>query len=239
MKKILNLLICATAYFSHIAGMERAASDTSSRMTELFNVIKEHTNEKVKQIITEFPQTIHMYHRYNGKSKILFGEVTPLHVAVRKDNKPIVELLLIARVDCNAQTQGFGQQDTPLHVVKSPEIVQLLVQHRASVHMKNVWGHAPLYAALFHFRRPNFGVAQSLVDAGADVNERLLKNSTLLHKATMRSWAEDTVMFLLKNGADRTLRDDEGETALEFSQARDSYLAMTILECFKAVPEQK
>ncbi len=210
------------------------------RMIQLFAAIKEHKNEEVKQIISEFPACVNAYQDYECDSKILFGEVTPLHVAVYKNNVECVELLLSCQADCNAQTKGLSKKDTPLHVAQKAEIANMLIQAGASVKIKNRFGHTPLYVALFGSHRfCCVEVAQCLVDAGADINERLLKNSTLLHKATMSSWVEKRVMFLLKNGADRTLRDDDGETALEFSQARDSILAQITLACFEAVPERK
>jgi ankyrin repeat protein len=215
----------------------------ASHVIQLFAAIENKKNEDVKQIITEFPQTTTMYHKYNNDSRVLFGEVTPLHVAVYRDDKPSVALLLAAGADCNAQTQGSSRKDAPLHLAKSADIVQRLVQKKASVHTKNRFGWTPLYAALFHPHCcHNLEVAQSLVAAGADVNERLKDNNdTLLHEA-MTVFRQGIVLFLLVNGADRTLLNDKGKTALQAIQARHTFsreLIDAIIECLDSIPERK
>ncbi len=241
MKRII-LSICVLACYSPAMCMEQPSD--ASHVIQLFAAIENKKNEDVKQIITEFPQTITMYHKYNNDSRILFGEVTPLHVAVYKDDKQSVELLLAAGADCNAQTQGSSRKDTPLHLAKSADMVQLLIP-RASVHTQNKFGWTPLYAALFHPHRcHNLPVAQSLVDAGADVNERLKDNNdTLLHVAmTVFTRLEEILIFLLQNGADRTLLNNKGETALQAIEKRHTFSRGpidAIIEYLNSIPERK
>lgn len=239
--KRIILSICVLACYCPAICMEQPSD--ASQVIQLFAAIEDKKSEECAQIIAQFPQTVRTYHKYNNDSRILFGQVTPLHVAVYKDDKPSVALLLAAGADCNAQTEGLSRKDAPLHLAKSADVVQLLVQKKASVHTKNRFGWTPLYAALFHPHCcHNLKVAQSLVDAGADVNERLKDNNdTLLHEA-MTVFRQGIVLFLLVNGVDRTLLNNKGETALQAIEKRHTFSRGpidAIIECLDAIQERK
>lgn len=76
-----------------------------------------------------------------GGSNPLVSE-SPLHIAL--DNFELVKLLIDNGADVNRGENHFGS--TPLHATKSPEIVDLLVQHGADPLSKNHIGLTPLFA---------------------------------------------------------------------------------------------
>ena len=218
MKNYIFMFVC---FFAHNAIVQGMQADTT-QIVELFQAIEKPDNERMKALVNAHPHMVNTYQRYKGPSHILFGDVTPLHVAVNKDNVDGVNFLLISKADPNRKTIDFCEDEdqTPLHFVRSVPVTKVLLQYGALVDTKNRAGYTPLHTALFHPRRRyNIEVAQCLVAHGADINQRhsnSLLNETLLHDA-VRAFdsADSTIPFLLKNGADRTLRNKDGKTPLD------------------------
>jgi len=65
--------------------------------------------------------------------KLIYKEMTPLHFAVGKGHKEIVELLIAEGVDVNAKTNDGV---TPLHFATTKEIAELLIAKGADVNAK-------------------------------------------------------------------------------------------------------
>jgi hypothetical protein len=59
---------------------------------------------------------------------------------------------------------------------------------------------------------------QLLLEAGADANQRNADSETLLHGAASRRTGRLMIPMLLKHGADPTLKDGKGRTALEVAE---------------------
>ena len=101
-----------------------------------------------------------------------------------------VRVLLDAGADIHAQDRT-GNQNTPLHIAAD-------------------CGHAKVVAAL--------------IKAGADVNRVDACNVTPLHRACSRDSSRDDsrvepALLLLRNGAAVNVRDDDGDTPLDFAIA--------------------
>ena len=92
---------------------------------------------------------------------------TPLHCAVWKGHKDIVELLLKHGADVNAKNQNEHWGDTPLHAAahaNQRDIAEILIAHKADVNAKNSSGRTPLAETEFHKAKQ---VAKLLGEHGA------------------------------------------------------------------------
>jgi ankyrin repeat protein len=163
--------------------------------------------------------------------------VTPLHHAVRFGMTDVVKWMLAAGADVNAV--GYNNF-TPLHFANDPEIVRLLVQHKANVDASGAGGTALQEAASFAAywegnpelkteRQAKLEVVRALLAAGAEYDahsaaylgdtervERLVRrNPELVHdKELMRIAATNgraaIVKLLLHEDADPTNADYGG-----------------------------
>ena len=116
--------------------------------------------EKVKVLLNANPDLVN--------SKDRGGEV-PLHWAIEKGNKEVVELLITCKADVNAKNE---RGETPLHwAVHSgrTEMVELLLANKADVNAQDSNGWTPLYAAAFIGRKE---IVELLLANGADVNAK-------------------------------------------------------------------
>jgi ankyrin repeat protein len=99
-------------------------------------------------------------------------EQTPLHLAAHRGHTAIVKLLLERGARVNARAYN---QFTPLHLAEDPEIVKLLIGHRADLEARDVFGHTPLQNAASRCGDDEGGADDSpdrkkvrlLLDAGA------------------------------------------------------------------------
>jgi ankyrin repeat protein len=81
---------------------------------------------------------------------------TPLHCAVWKGQQRVVELLLAAGADANAQNENDHWGTTPLHAAAHANqgvIAQLLIDHGADVNATDREGRTPMFHTTFHQAR--------------------------------------------------------------------------------------
>ena len=120
---------------------------------------------------------------------------------------------------------------TPLmHAAKvgDAKAVALLIQYKALLDLPTATGVTPVMAAAFMGQSANpsrgrwkteaDGVAclKLLLDAGANVNARTPQGQTALHVAAQRGF-NDMVKFLAEHGADLTVKDADGRTAVDYA----------------------
>ncbi len=136
---------------------------------------------------------------------------TAMGMALREGSSDAFKALLDdPRVDVNAPND---KDETPLMLAAIKgrlDWAQALVRHGAKV---NRLGWSPLHYAC---SGPDGGVAAWLIQQGADINARSPNGSTPLMMAA-RYGMIDTVPVLLKAGADTTLKNEQGLTALDFA----------------------
>lgn len=110
-----------------------------------------------------------------------------------------------------------------------PEIIDVLLRYGARLQ-----GQETLQVAA---SRGRIGTLEHLLDCGADIdgigeNENVYPTDrlgTALHSAVMYN-EKDCVAVLLRRGADRSLEDSEGKTALEIAQEEGRTEIVQLLE---------
>jgi ankyrin repeat protein len=145
---------------------------------------------------------------------------TPLHLASRWGLSDVVALLLQLGADVDAQDDDMM---TPLLCSFGSEgfisvaAAQLLLDHGASVHVRNKNGQTPLHLA----SKRNFSnIITSLLKLGAYVDARDNYNMTPLLEA-LQGWGGDSAaQLLLEHGASVRVRDNSNQTPLHFASGR-------------------
>jgi len=136
--------------------------------------------------------------------------VTPLGLAVIKENKKIVELLIKMGADVNKK--GWAD-DTPLYIAcknGNKEIAELLIEQNANLNSKNDRGYTSLMITI---EIGHTEIAELLIDKGADINVRdLRKNSPLM--LTLQLGYEKLAKKLLDKGATINIKNNDGMTPL-------------------------
>lgn len=142
---------------------------------------------------------------------------TPLHKAARcnhgNSHSLVADILLRNGADVNAQEKDGN---TPLHwLVKrgNVEIVQLCLNFKADVHVKNSEGEIPLFNAL----RSNVEVVKLLLNHGSDVNSFNEKGATPLHNVVhlnSNKYFFKVAEILLEKGSLVNAQDIQGNTPL-------------------------
>ena len=120
---------------------------------------------------------------------------TPLHWAVDKNHKDVVELLLTLQANVNAETHF---RSTPLFFAKTKDVAELLLAKGAAVNAKNNQGVTPLHMVAV---RGHKEVAEFLIANRADVNAKTGTGNAPLHDAAIKGH-RDVIELLLRNKAD-------------------------------------
>ncbi|CAG0899889.1 unnamed protein product, partial [Cyprideis torosa] len=127
---------------------------------------------------------------------------------------PVVKLLLAQKADPNSTDEVLKQ--TPLHMAKTSETVEVLIDNKADVNAKDRWGQTPLHFAAKHNRH---SIAKVLLDNGADPNIPDVFEQTPLHLATSKQ-NEEVIKCLVANGARLDVKNKKGKTALDIARAK-------------------
>ncbi|KAF1786451.1 Ankyrin repeat-containing domain [Phytophthora cactorum] len=125
---------------------------------------------------------------------------TPLHWAAITGAVEAVSMLLDSGSDPDFQ-DIFGR--SPLHWaarVNKPEVVRLLLTKGADVNLRDYRDHTPLLCAASS-KNVSVDLFDSLVQHGADIDDRLPNGDTALHIA-MKCEQKGTALALLDAGAD-------------------------------------
>lgn len=138
---------------------------------------------------------------------------TPLHVAAENGGLQVINELLNAGADKEAQNR---KGSTPLHIAAREgheEIVKLLLERQAKIEARDDEGWTALH---FGCQNGHTEVVNELLNAGANKEARTKKGWTPLHIAA-REGHEEIIKLLLEREVRIEARDDEGQTALHFA----------------------
>ncbi len=148
---------------------------------------------------------------------------TPLHLAC--NSASIIQLLVAAGADVNDRNNGG---DTALICAArngSPKGVQALLDKKTNVNMRNQYGYSALMCvisfcsdkdAVYHLDW-YLTIVNALLSAGAITNIQSNEGTTALMLAACRSYRLPMVQALLKEGADRTLKDKVRKRAIDYA----------------------
>ena len=188
----------------------------------LFNALAENYPRKVQKAIKAGANV-------NSTTEIEKKEgYTPLMLAIEKQNKEIVKMLIEAKANLNAKTWF---KNTPLYIAISPtlfeyaakhqnkglryEIVKMLIEAGADVNAINEYGNTALMRAV---EKKNNKIGVELIEAGADVNAINSSDNTILMQAVAKKNIH-IMPFLLKAGTDVHATNRLGETALDIAES--------------------
>ncbi|CAO2581926.1 Serine/threonine-protein phosphatase 6 regulatory ankyrin repeat subunit C, partial [Lemmus lemmus] len=143
-------------------------------------------------------------------------DMFPLHLAVLFGFSDCCRKLLSSGFDINTP-DSLGR--TCLHAAASGgnvECLNLLLSSGADLRRRDKFGRTPLHYAAAN---GSYQCAVTLVTAGAGVNEADCKGCSPLHYAAASDTYRSCLEFLLDNGADPSLRDRQGYTAVHYAAA--------------------
>ncbi|GGA80460.1 hypothetical protein GCM10011385_38410 [Nitratireductor aestuarii] len=146
---------------------------------------------------------------------------TALLVAVWNNDVEAARLLLEAGADVNAED---SIQDSPYLVAGAHgrlEILKMILEHGADLKSTNHYGGTALIPAA---EKGHPEAVSLLIEAGVDVNHINNLGWTALMEAVVLSSGgpihQDIIRRLLDGGADKTIPDAQGVTALDHAKAR-------------------
>ncbi len=163
---------------------------------------------------------------------------TPLMIAAQSGDEKVVDLLLVAGADVNAQDDKFKQTPLMQAVIGSGYPGALLVIERLlkapliDLKKKNWRGNTALQVAILFPRGDEYAIVNKLIGAGADVNTQNNDGQTplmnLIHGVNI-SKTRELVDLLLFAGADPNIQDNEGTTALMIASNYSSQFLVQLL----------
>ncbi len=107
-------------------------------------------------------------------------------------------------------------KETPLHLARTPEMIELLIKGGANVNIENHFGDSPLLQAVY---RGNHGLVELLIKHGADLNHRNRFGDTPLQEAVNRDLIVMAAL-LVESGADINAQGRHGDTVLHTAVRR-------------------
>lgn len=207
---------------------------TTSTTSTIFTTIYSGDVERLQNLLAENEIDINVTNE-SGNSM--------LHEATRKGNLEIINLLIENGADVNA-LDAWGESPLHIAAQKDLDIVQNLIQNGADIHAKSnsnlipenngdgmfdeLWRKADQYmdeinrhylgATALHFAATSkqVDIAEYLISLGSDINARSTIGNTPLHAAYfIAEGNEPMIEFLLAQGVDPIVRNDDGQNASE------------------------
>jgi ankyrin len=137
---------------------------------------------------------------------------TPLHVAVDNNRVDVAELLLSNGADVNAVNQP--NTETPLHMVKSVAMAEILVNSGASLAAQNAWLQTPLHCAC---KSGEAELVKYLISSGGMLDAQDQQGRTPLHYCSAGN-RDDIAECLIQCGCSISKLDSDGFSALTLSE---------------------
>jgi ankyrin repeat protein len=145
-----------------------------------------------------------------------------LYLAAKASRLDLIELLVGYGAEVGAMDSGT------YIAVNDLNILRFLLDHGAPVNQIGKNGFPPLIYLARGDKCERPDKLTLLLDHGANVNAIGPRSKTALHYAAAGGHA-NVVRLLLNRGADATLKDDDGETALDLARAAEKTDTATLL----------
>lgn len=148
---------------------------------------------------------------------LLRGDSALLEAAKKGNLARIQKLVTPENINCR-DTQG--RNSTPLHLAagyNNYEVAEYLLENGADVNAQDKGGLIPLHNASSY---GHVDIAALLIKHNALVNAQDRWNFTPLHEAAQKGRTQ-LCALLLAHGADPTMKNQEGQTALDLAAAED------------------
>lgn len=190
----------------------KKVTDTALGLKKLIEAIREKNIIEVREIITDMPGIIHEPDA-GGMTPLMHaaGHLDSLRPYAEDANLSIIHMLVDAGAKLNVQDD---QGRTALFIAaenKRPAVIKLLKSMGADVDISDYAGNTPLMVAQYE------NVINYLIAAEAKINLQNKVGETALMRAVLRN-SMPAVIALLKAGADATLKNKEGKTALDLAK---------------------
>lgn len=173
---------------------------------ELYQAIRRGDKKKVQEIINSGLNL-------NPKGK----QWTPLMIAVLRNDKEMVDLLLKNNADIHLRnTKG----QTPLHLAArwgKKEMVEHLIQRGAFLESRDWLSWTPLMWASLRGRDE---IVKVLLEKGANVNVSDIDGNTPLILSAHNNHIS-TAKILMSYGANKFLKNKEGKTACDIAKSKE------------------
>ncbi|KAL9109989.1 MAG: hypothetical protein Q9187_008105 [Circinaria calcarea] len=156
--------------------------------------------------------------KINVEEEYIFGG-TLLRHAISKGYEPSIRLLL--ERGANIESEG-GKQRTALHIAicrLNLKMARLLLEQRADIEARDKYGYTPLMLAFteaLEDKEPCTELFDLLLEKGADVNAVDDYGNSVLYN-TVLVYNEALVRYLLGKGANTSLKNKRGMTALHWA----------------------
>ncbi|XP_047997766.1 ankyrin-1-like isoform X1 [Leguminivora glycinivorella] len=181
----------------------RPLAETHEGHTALYLACRHHSSLQTIKALLDSAEDIANY----GSTE----SVTPLHVASTQGRVEVIQLLIDhgAMID----VQDFDG-DTPLHdaaLALKLKSVTALLHAGADPAIKNETGYTPFHLACF---KGGFDIIKAMIPFVDDINEVTANGDTPLITA-FNGNNESIIQFLLDNGADPHIKNNDGFLALD------------------------
>ncbi|XP_062585229.1 uncharacterized protein LOC134246896 [Saccostrea cucullata] len=126
----------------------------------------------------------------------------------------VVNKLVSKDAEVNPESDGRPLSPDPLSIAAENgelEIAKTLIQHNANVNGTNSDGETPLFYAT---KGSHCNIMKLLIDYKTKIDIQNKYGNTCLHLSVQNPSSDDVMLFLLKNGADVNVCNEDGVTAL-------------------------
>lgn len=213
MRKTITIIIAILCFAYTLTGQGSLSSDDE----QIFTKIMDGALPAVKQWLDAGNDV----NRANDKGETL------LHIAVKYDYVEIVKAILAYKPDLNRMTTAYAVNFPPLMRVKSVEVASLLLEAGVDVNAKSSGNTNVL---TYVGTSDNFELIEYLLKKGCDVNHQDNTGWTVLMQVSLYSRDNsESVAFFLNNGADATLRTNDGSSALLFAANIGDFKSVKLL----------